>query len=1014
MATNFKLKRSSVANKRPGLTNLELGELALNTYDGYLFAERNGLGITTVTNLTPWFENYGAASVVYTNSVGIGTTDPIHKLDLRGSLGGIDNIFAPHVGVTKTFTVKVITKTAKHRYNGQGSSLGYLIDGEQSPFITLTPGRTYRFDQADNSNSNHQLRFYLESDKTTLYSDGVTYNGTAGNSGAYTQIVVGDQTPVVLHYQCVNHAYMGNAVQNNSNVVNTNYPAILRDGLSVTGSATTLSSAVVSNLTNNRLVIAGTSGALIDSANLTYNGSTLAVSATLALTGNQTISGTLDVDGQGIFDDINVSAAATFAGEIDSNGRIVGAAVSNVIPFLYSQWTDLPSASTYHGAFAHVHSRGKAYFAHAAAWYELVNKELNGVVGVGTEEYRIGVTSVTTLNVSGVSTFLSAVDIDSDIDVDGHTELDNLNVSGVSTFVGQINAGAIAAASATFTGNVSVAGTLTYQDVTNVDSLGIGTFRSGVNVSGGQLDVGNNIKLGNAGVVTASSYVGSGTKLTGIVTSIVAGSNITISGSTGQVTISSSGGGGTGGKFVSNNTGIHTLSNVGIGTTNASDKLKVLGDVAFTGALKVSSLGLSGSNGQYLKSVGSGVTWASFPTARTAGIATATDGQTSFSFTYNTGFLDVYVNGVKLAPTEFTATNGSTVVLAHGAFAGDQVQFVSFNTTASGGGGGSGISEVVQDTTPQLGGNLDLNSKVINGSGNIDYTGNFKASGIATATTFVGALTGNASSATILQTARTIGGVSFDGSANINLPGVNAAGNQDTSGNATTATTAATATNVTVSANNSTNETVYPVFVDGATGAQGAETDTGLTYNPSTGNLTATKFTGDGSSLTGISGSGGVTVQDEGSALSTTGTTLNFVGSGVVASGNGATKTITIAGGSGSNPGFSTAGGTFTVNAGVTTVIDTFNINTNTKLSEYTVHLENVNGNIQSQKVLVMNYGAGIGLTAYSSEYGIMFHPNQIADIGVVVTSGICSLTATTKSGITGITTFSLTRQDQS
>jgi len=1014
MATNFKLKRSSVANKRPGLTNLELGELALNTYDGYLFAERNGLGITTVTNLTPWFENYGAASVVYTNSVGIGTTDPIHKLDLRGSLGGIDNIFAPHVGVTKTFTVKVITKTAKHRYNGQGSSLGYLIDGEQSPFITLTPGRTYRFDQADNSNSNHQLRFYLESDKTTLYSDGVTYNGTAGNSGAYTQIVVGDQTPVVLHYQCVNHAYMGNAVQNNSNVVNTNYPAILRDGLSVTGSATTLSSAVVSNLTNNRLVIAGTSGALIDSANLTYNGSTLAVSATLALTGNQTISGTLDVDGQGIFDDINVSAAATFAGEIDSNGRIVGAAVSNVIPFLYSQWTDLPSASTYHGAFAHVHSRGKAYFAHAAAWYELVNKELNGVVGVGTEEYRIGVTSVTTLNVSGVSTFLSAVDIDSDIDVDGHTELDNLNVSGVSTFVGQINAGAIAAASATFTGNVSVAGTLTYQDVTNVDSLGIGTFRSGVNVSGGQLDVGNNIKLGNAGVVTASSYVGSGTKLTGIVTSIVAGTNITISGSTGQVTISSSGGGGTGGKFVSNNTGIHTLSNVGIGTTNASDKLKVLGDVAFTGALKVSSLGLSGSNGQYLKSVGSGVTWASFPTARTAGIATATDGQTSFSFTYNTGFLDVYVNGVKLAPTEFTATNGSTVVLAHGAFAGDQVQFVSFNTTASGGGGGSGISEVVQDTTPQLGGNLDLNSKVINGSGNIDYTGNFKASGIATATTFVGALTGNASSATILQTARTIGGVSFDGSANINLPGVNAAGNQDTSGNATTATTAATATNVTVSANNSTNETVYPVFVDGATGAQGAETDTGLTYNPSTGNLTATKFTGDGSSLTGISGSGGVTVQDEGSALSTTGTTLNFVGSGVVASGNGAVKTITIAGGGSGNAGFSTAGGSFTVNAGVTTVINTFNINTNTKLSEYTIHLENVNGNIQSQKVLVMNYGAGIGLTAYSSEYGIMFHPNQIADIGVVVNSGICSLTATTKSGITGITTFSLTRQDQS
>ena len=1000
MATNFKLKRSSVANKRPGLTNLELGELALNTYDGYLFSERDGLGITTITNLTPWFENYGAASIVYNNSVGIGTTDPIHKLDLRGSLGGIDNIFAPHVGVTKTFTVKVVTKTAKHRYNGSGSSLGYTIDGEQSPLITLTPGRTYRFDQADNSNSSHQIRFYLEADKTTLYSSGVTYNGTAGQAGSYTQIVVGDETPVVLHYQCVNHAYMGNAAQNNSNVVNTNYAAILRGGLNVSGAETILSSATVSDLTNTRVVYAGTSGSLENSANFTFNNNTLSVlnldvdglasfddivvSAASTFTGAVDVNGDIDVDGHTELDNVNISGVTTFVGNIDANGDI-----------------DVDG----HTELDNVNIAGVTTFAGSI--------DANGDLDVDGE------TELDNLNVAGVSTYAGALDINSDIDVDGHTELDNVNVSGVSTFVGQLNAGVIAAASATFTGNVSIAGTLTYQDVTNVDALGIGTFRAGVNVSGGQLDVGSNIKLGNAGVITATSYSGSGANLTGLtgasaatygsatVTPVITvDSNGRISNIT-TATISGGGGGGTGGKFVSNNTGIHTLSNVGIGTTNASDKLKVLGDVAFTGALKVSPLGLSGSNGQYLKSVGSGVTWASFPTARTAGIATATDDQTSFSFTYNAGFLDVYVNGVKLAPTEFTATNGSTVVLAHGAFAGDQVEFVSFNTTASGGGGGSGISEVVQDTTPQLGGNLDLNSKIVNGSGNIDYTGNFKASGIATATTFVGALTGNASSATILQTARTIGGVSFDGSANINLPGVNASGNQDTSG------TAAVATNVTVSANNSTNETVYPVFVDGATGSQGAETDTGLNYNPNTGRLTAVSYAGDGSALTGISA--GVTVQDEGSALSTAGTTLNFVGSGVVASGSGATKTITIAGGGGSgNAGFSTAGGNFTVNAGVTTVINTFNINTNTKLSEYTLHLENVNGNIQSQKVLVMNYGAGIGLTAYSSEYGIMFHPNQIADIGVVVTAGICSLTATTKSGITGITTFSLTRQDQS
>ena len=53
-------------------------------------------------------------------------------------------------------------------------------------------------------------------------------------------------------------------------------------------------------------------------------------------------------------------------------------------------------------------------------------------------------------------------------------------------------------------GEVSIGGTLTYQDVTNVDSVGIGTFRSGINVSGGQLDVGNNIKIGNTGIITAT------------------------------------------------------------------------------------------------------------------------------------------------------------------------------------------------------------------------------------------------------------------------------------------------------------------------------------------------------------------------------------------------------------------------------------------------------------------------------------------------------------------------------
>ena len=62
-----------------------------------------------------------------------------------------------------------------------------------------------------------------------------------------------------------------------------------------------------------------------------------------------------------------------------------------------------------------------------------------------------------------------------------------------------------------------------------------------------------------------------------------------------------------------------------------------------------------------------------------------------------------------------------------------------------------------------------------------------------TGTSLVGAVTGNADTATALETARTIGGVSFDGAANINLPGVNTSGNQDTSGTAANATVLETA-----------------------------------------------------------------------------------------------------------------------------------------------------------------------------------------------------------------------------
>ena len=83
---------------------------------------------------------------------------------------------------------------------------------------------------------------------------------------------------------------------------------------------------------------------------------------------------------------------------------------------------------------------------------------------------------------------------------------------------------------------------------------------------------------------------------------------------------------------------------------------------------------------------------------------------------------------------------------------------------------------------------LETTSAGVTVTGTTTSTGNFIGNLTGNASGSSGSCTGNAATATALANARTIGGVSFDGTGNINLPGVNTAGNQNTSGNAATAT----------------------------------------------------------------------------------------------------------------------------------------------------------------------------------------------------------------------------------
>jgi len=227
-----------------------------------------------------------------------------------------------------------------------------------------------------------------------------------------------------------------------------------------------------------------------------------------------------------------------------------------------------------------------------------------------------------------------------------------------------------------------------------------------------------------------------------------------------------------------------------------------------------------------------------------------------------------------------------------------------------------------------------------------------------------------------------------------------------------TATTATTATNVTATANNSTNETVYLTFVDGATGAQGIETDTGLTYNPSTGLITSTAFTGNitSSSVDINGGSIDDTTIGASSAAAGTFTTLTATGTvnfaGATVSNGGTVTTIDINGGSidGTTIGASSAAaGTFTTLTATADIVQEnhrFASSTITRASTAQVDLDTFSATTYSgAEVNIMAISSGErhitkllvvhdGTTAYATEYGSVYTNTPLATYDVDISGG--------------------------
>ena len=271
---------------------------------------------------------------------------------------------------------------------------------------------------------------------------------------------------------------------------------------------------------------------------------------------------------------------------------------------------------------------------------------------------------------------------------------------------------------ADISGNLSVGGVLTYEDVTSIDSVGIITAQKDIHVGAG---------VSIVGIVTAATGdfvdldVDGHTNL----------DNVSISGVTtiGDVVV----GGATTDLIVNGNARVTGILSVGTGTV-VIDETTVK-----TGTTNVHSIGIEAAGINVLGAdtpIGAGATIYNTGAANFVGVVTAVrfygDGSNLSGITAaGTGAIggltvkgpDGVVVGTagSISSIDFTGSSGVSVVASTGA--------AGIATVAV-------LAELVSDTSPQLGGDLNLFNKSITGTGHIDITGNTKSTGIATALQF--------------------------------------------------------------------------------------------------------------------------------------------------------------------------------------------------------------------------------------------------------------------------------------
>ena len=512
--------------------------------------------------------------------------------------------------------------------------------------------------------------------------------------------------------------------------------------------AAILDTAQVSDLTDNRVVIAGASGELEDDANLTFNGTTLAVGVALDVDGH------LDADNVSVSGISTFTGATTFTGAIDANG---GATIDNIQIGITGD-NELDTSSG--------------------------NLTIDSAGGTTTIDDNATVTGNLTvtgdLQVNGTNTVVAST---------------TMTVADKNIVVAQGAANDAAADGAGVTVD-SGDGDKTWNWVDSTDAW---TSSEHINLASGKGYIlnGNTVLSGTTlgSTIVASSLTSVGTIASGTwegtavtndyIATITAANKVSLS------SINIDGGTDIGADLAD---GDEFLVDDGGGGTNRRSDIdriykyvfsKISGDVAIsatgTATIQANSVALTtDTTGNYVQqgaTSGNGLSGSVNSEGGTFTVTSnATNANTASTIVYRDGSGD-FSAGTITATLTGTATNATHVVLTDNESTNE-----------------NNLIPFAEDTSAT--GNVGLET-----DGDFHYN---PSTGSVTATVFIGSLTGNAD----------------------------------------TATTATTATNVTVSANNTANETCYPLLVDGATGGQGAETDTALSYNPSTNTLTVGTVSG--------------------------------------------------------------------------------------------------------------------------------------------------------------------------